>query len=106
MKQEQETKDLIEEMKKYVPIPARIKKKPYQHLMQQEGADPNLKQEVTIVDVLDSGEMGGILCAIKESKKQAVLISLTYLIIKPDHPLSNKIAAYQKNRSRILQRYG
>jgi hypothetical protein len=106
MKQEQENKDLIEEMKKYLPIPARIKNKSYQYLMQQEGANPNLKQEVTIIDVLDSGDMGGILCAIKESKDQAVLISLTYLIIKPDRPLSDKIAAYQKKRIRRLQRYG
>jgi hypothetical protein len=72
--------------------------------MQQEGADPNLKQEVTIVDVLDSGEMGGILCAIKESKNQAVLISLTYLTIKPGHPLSDKMKFYQKKRIRRLQR--
>jgi hypothetical protein len=106
MKQEQENKDLIEEMKKYLPIPARIKKKPYQYLMQQEGANPNLKQEVTIIDILDSGDVGGILCAIKESEDKAILISLTHLIIKPDHPLSDQIAAYQKKRIRRLQRYG
>ena len=106
MKQEQETEILIGEMKKYLPIPARIKKKPYQYLMQQEGANPNLKQEVTIIDVLYSGDVGGILCAIKESKDKAILISLTHLIIKPDHPLSDKITAYQKKRIRRLQRYG
>jgi hypothetical protein len=87
MKQEQETEDLIEEMKKYLPIPALINDKSYRYLMQQEGANTNLKQEVTIIDVLDSGDEGGILCAIKESKDKAILISLTHLIIKPDHPL-------------------
>ncbi len=106
MKQEQETKDLIEEMKKYVPIPARINDKMYRHLMQQEGADPNLKQEVTIISVHNSGDTGGILCTIKESKENVILISLTYLTIKPDHPLSDKIAFYQKKRIRRLQRYG
>jgi len=106
MKQEQDNEILIEEMKKYLPIPARIKKKSYQYIMQQEGANTNLKQEVTIIDVLDSGDMGGILCAIKESEDRAILISLTHLIIKPDHPLSDKIAAYQKKRIRRLQRYG
>jgi hypothetical protein len=44
MKQEQETEILIGEMKKYLPIPARIKKKPYQYLMQQEGANPSLNR--------------------------------------------------------------
>jgi hypothetical protein len=105
MKQEQGNEILIEEMKKYLPIPARIKKRSYQYIMQQEGANTNLKQEVTIVDVLDSGDMGGILCAIKGEDK-AILISLTHLIIKPNHPLSYKIAAYQEKRIRRLQRYG
>lgn len=103
MKPEQGTEAIIEEMKKYLPIPARIEKKSYQHLMQQEGGNTNLKQDVTIIDVFDSGDMGGILCAIKESKDKAILISLTHLIIKPDHPLSDKIAAYQKKRIRRLQ---
>lgn len=106
MKQDQGSEILIEEMKKYLPIPACIKKKSYQYIMQQEGATTNLKQEVTIIDVLGSGEMGGILCAIKESKDKAILISLTHLIIKPDHPLSDKITAYQRKRIRRLQRYG
>ena len=68
MKQVQETEILIGDMKKYLPIPARIKKKPYQYLMQQEGTNPNLKQEVTIVDVLDSGDMGGILALLRKVK--------------------------------------
>ena len=67
MKPEQRTEDLIEEMKKNLPIPARIKKKSYQFLLQQEGVNSTLGQDVTIADVLYSGDMGGILCAIKES---------------------------------------
>ncbi|WP_048039891.1 hypothetical protein [Methanosarcina mazei] len=106
MKQEQENKDIIEEMKKYLPIPASIKKKSYQFLMQQEGANPNLKQEVTIIDVFDSGDVGGILCVINGNKDKAIFISLTHLIIKKGCPLSDKIAAYQRKRIRRLQRYG
>lgn len=106
MKPEQGTEVLIEDMKKYLPIPARIKKKSYQYIMQQEGVNSTLKQDVNIIDVVDSGDMGGILCAIKESGDKAILISLTHLIIKPDHPLSDKVAAYQKKRLRRLQRYG
>jgi hypothetical protein len=65
-----------------------------------------MDREINIVDVFDSGDMGGIMCAIEGDGKQVLLISLTYLIIKPEHPLSDKIMAYQKQRTRKLQRYG
>lgn len=58
---------------------------------------------VNIIEVFDSGDMGGIICALDGNKKEQLIISLTQLIIKPDHPLSNKIAAYQIKRIKSLQ---
>ena len=46
--------------------------------------------------------MGGIVCAIK-GNKEVFVISLTQLIIKSDHPLSDKVVAYQKQRIKNLQ---
>jgi len=96
---------LLEEMKQYLPIPARPTKGS-QQLLGQKGMHIDPDQEINIVDVFDSGDMGGIMCAIQGNEKQVLLISLTHLVIKPDHPLSDKIAAYQKKRLRRLQRYG
>jgi hypothetical protein len=105
MRQEKESETLIEEMKKYLPIPARFTKDSYQYL-KQKGiyTDPN--REVNISNVFYSGDAGGIVCAIEGDEKEVLIISLTHLIIKPDHPLSDKIATYQKKRIRRLQRYG
>jgi hypothetical protein len=47
--------------------------------------------------------MGGIICALDGNEKEVLAISLTKLIIKPDHPLSDKIATYQKKRLKSLQ---
>jgi hypothetical protein len=97
---------LLEEMKKYLPIPARPTRELYKAL-DNEGKHIDPDQEIEIVDVLDSGDMGGIVCVISKREEQQVLIvSLTHLLIKPDHPLSDKIASYQKKRIRRLKRYG
>ncbi len=97
--------NLIEEMKQYMPIPARPTKESCK-LLNQEGMHIEMNQEINIVDVFDSGDMGGIMCAIEGDGKQVLLISLTHLIINPDHPLSDKITAYQKQRIGKLKRYG
>ena len=91
-------------MKKYLPIPARFTEDSYQYIKEQ-GIITDMVREINIIDIVDSGKMGGILCAVKGDGKQVLVISLTHLIIKPEHPLSDKIATYQKKRIRRLQRY-
>ncbi len=95
---------LVEEMKQYLPIPARPTKELSQFL-RQKGMRIDKNRDLNIISVFDSGDMGGIVCAIEGDKKQkeALVISLTHLIIKPDHPLGDKIAAYQKQRIKSLQ---
>ena len=64
-----------------------------------------MDEALEITSVLDSGEMGGILCAIEsKDKKEVFMISLTHLRIGADHPLKAKIEAYQKARVRKLSR--
>lgn len=91
---------LIEEMKQYLPIPVRPTKELNQYLGKK---GIGINKDLNIIDVFDSGDMGGIVCAIEGDKKQALVISITHLIIKPDHPLSDKIATYQKHRVKSLQ---
>jgi len=63
-------------------------------------------REIRISNVFYSGDVGGIVCAIEGDEKEVLVVSLTHLIIKPEHPLSDKIVAYQKKRIRRLHRYG
>jgi hypothetical protein len=105
MKREKESETLIEEMKKYLPIPARFTEDSYQYV-KQKGIYTDSNREININNVFYSGDAGGIVCAIEGNEKEVLIISLTHLIIKPGHPLSDKIAAYQKKRIKKLQRYG
>jgi len=105
MKQERGSETLVEEMKKYLPIPARFTEDLYQYL-KQKGIYTDSNREININNVYYSGDAGGIVCAIEGNEKEVLIISLTNLIIKPDHPLSDKIADYQKKRIRRLKRYG
>lgn len=91
---------LLEEMKKCLPIPARPTKELYRYL-HKKGKHIDIDRDLNIFEISDSGDMGGIVCAIKENK-EVFVISLTQLIIKPDHPLSDKIVAYQKQRIKSL----
>jgi hypothetical protein len=94
---------LLEEMKRYLPIPARPTRELSRHLRKQ-GIHIDINRDLNIIKVFDSGDMGGIVCAIegKKGQKEALVISLTHLIIKQDHPLSDKIIAYQTERIQSL----
>ena len=73
--------------------------------MQQQGKGVRADEALQVTSVFDSGDMGGILCAIASRDQKAVfLISLTHLRIRKDHPLRERIAAYQKARVRSLSR--
>jgi nitrogen regulatory protein PII-like uncharacterized protein len=61
----------------------------------------NRDTELNITKVFDSGDAGGIVCTVLEENKEVLIVSLTHLQIKPAHPLSEKIVAYQKQRVKI-----
>jgi len=92
---------LLEEMKQCLPIPVRPTKQLYK-LLRKKGTSIEMDSYVNIIGLFDSGDMGGIICALDGNKKEQLVVSITQLIIKPDHPLSNKIAAYQINRIKNL----
>jgi len=92
---------LLEEMKQCLPIPVRPTKQLYR-LLRKKGTSIEMDSYVNIIGVFDSGDMGGIICALDGNKKDQLVVSLTQLLIKPDHPLIDKITAYQKNRIKSL----
>jgi hypothetical protein len=90
---------LIDEMERYLPIPVYPTKELLQ-LLRKQGKEISTDTELSITRVFDSGDIGGIVCTILEDEenKEAFIVSLTHLRIKPTHPLCDKIEDYQKQR--------
>ena len=88
---------LIEEMESQLPIPV-YPSKGFGQLSSQSGKDITVDTELMITMVFDSGYEGGIICLLDGINPESFVISITLLRVKPDHPLFDKISAYQKQR--------
>ncbi len=95
---------LIKEIEAHLPLPVHVTPEVSRSLREQ-GKDVRAEEELQVSSVYDSGEMGGIVCAIEiKDEKEVLAISLTHLRIGAGHPLKAKIEAYQKARVRKLMR--
>ncbi len=95
---------LIREIEAHLPLPVHVTPEVSRSLREQ-GRNVSADEEWQVSSVFNSGEMGGIVCAIEDKGAEEVLaISLTHLRISRDHPLRAKIEAYQKARVRKLMR--
>jgi hypothetical protein len=101
----EDTQALVEDMNRHLPIPARPTRDTQQYL-RTKGVRLSLDHDLLIVAAFNSGDEGGILCAIAGDNTQPVIISITYLRIAPDHPLSGRILAYQRKRMKHLSLQG
>lgn len=96
-------KQLVKEIEAHLPLPVYATPELSRSLREQ-GKRLSVDEEMKVISVFDSGDMGGILCAIdSEKSKEAMVISLTHLRIAPDHPLRERIEAYQRARVRSLR---
>ena len=97
--------ELIEEMGSCLPIPA-YPSKELLRILRKQRKDIDINTELEINAVFDSGDVGGIVCTIIKENGQVFIASLTHLRIKPCHPLSDKILAYQKQRIKRISKPG
>jgi hypothetical protein len=93
---------LIEEMKKNLPIPVYPTSALAKHLS-EKGVEIDENTELTITQVFDSGESGGIMAHILDVNGEVIIVSLTHLRVKPGHPMSQKIQSYQKKRMKCIR---
>ena len=93
---------LIEEMKENLPIPVYPTSALVKYLS-EKGIKIDENTELNITQVYDSGESGGIMVHILDVNGEVIIVSLTHLRVKPGHPLSNEIQAYQKKRMRSIR---
>ena len=87
--------ELIDEMKSHLPIPAYASRDLSKYLV-KNGINIMPETEFMITNVIESGDEGGIMCLLDVMNPEPFVISITLLRIKPDHPLFDKISAYQK----------
>lgn len=96
-------RELIDEIKRDLPIPVYVSKELSDYLL-RHGKYITPEMELKIIDVAESGKEGGIACLLSRTGSDSFVISITLLRIKPDHPLYDKITAYQKKRLRKIFR--
>ena len=94
---------LIEEMESQLPIPV-YPTKDLAGYLSQNGKDITVDTELMITKVFDSGYDGGIICLLEGINPESFVISITLLRLKPDHPMFDKISAYQKQGIRSIFR--
>jgi hypothetical protein len=94
--------ELVKEIEAHLPLPVHLTPEAA-HSLRQQGKDVRADETLQVASVMDSGDLGGILCVI-ESEGGRIVISLTNLRIDADHPLKARIEAYQRARVRKLSR--
>jgi hypothetical protein len=95
-------RELIKEIEAHLPLPVHLTPEAAYSLRQQ-GKNVRADETLQVTSVMDSDELGGILCGIK-SEGGNIVIALTHVRIGADHPLKARVEAYQRARVRKLSR--
>jgi hypothetical protein len=76
--------------------------------MRERGVKIAHDQELQIKRVFYLSDEGGITCDVKPSRdaKEALIVSLTHLRVRRQHPLAQEIRAYQRERTRRIAQSG
>jgi hypothetical protein len=98
-----EVRELLHNMAAHLPIPAYATNALVRSLRERE-IKITSKRRVHIEKVLYFGDEGGIMCPITFPGEEdtAVVVSLTHLRVKSNHPLAKDIRGYQIKRVRNL----
>jgi hypothetical protein len=99
--------ELVRKMEAHLPIPARPTGA-FIRAMREQGIKIARDQELQIKHVLYLGDEAGISCDVTLSRdaKEAIIVSLTHLRVRRQHPLAQEIRAYQRERTRRLAQSG
>ncbi len=85
-------RQLVKEIESHLPLPVYATPESSRSL-RKRGNRVSVDEELKVTSVFDSGDMGGILCAIENEKQEEVfVISLTHLRLCSDHLRSRSVA--------------
>jgi hypothetical protein len=99
--------ELMQKMEEQLPIPVRLDSA-VARMLQGKGLITTRGQEFEIKRVFYLGDEGGIMCDVTPAKdaREAVVVSLTHLLVPAQHPLAQEIRAYQRERVRRIAQSG
>jgi hypothetical protein len=101
-----EAQTLTNQLEKTLPFQVRPGKE-FLKMMRDRGESVSAETDITVSRVMYSGDMGGINCALEpfseDASKEVFVVSITHLVIHPQHPLAKEVNAYQQKRIRRLK---
>jgi hypothetical protein len=99
------TEPLMSKLKESLPIPTNVT--PYlARELAKQSPDISIPSRCNVIDVLYSGESGGIVCCLDIGGRDAEsvhLVLITHLIFNRNVPLAREIEAYQRHRIKKLK---
>jgi hypothetical protein len=102
----EEAEALTKALEKTLPFQVRPGKE-FLKMMRDRGESVSDKTDINVSKVMYTGDMGGINCALDSFDggplKQQFIVSITHLVIDPQHPLAQEVKTYQQQRVRGLQ---
>ena len=101
----EKTELLMAVIKESLPIPANVTRYLANTVMKQS-PEISMPEKCNIVDIVYTGDMGGILCYLDiggKNSKAPVVVSITHLTFDRNVSLAREIEAYQKHRIKKLK---
>jgi hypothetical protein len=94
-----EYEDLTQKIKLFLPIKAFPTRELVLKIKDQHPRI-TLHSEFLVADIINTGDISGILCMIECEDIEGLACALTHIIIEPSEPLKLEIEKYQKKRAR------
>lgn len=102
----EEAQALTKALEKTLPFQVRAGKE-FLKMMRDRGESISDKTDITVSAIVYTGDMGGINCTLESysggTLKEVFVVSITHLVIDPQHPLAKEVNAYQQKRIRGLK---
>jgi hypothetical protein len=96
---------LVQRLKAALPIEANVPPR-LADMLGKKSPDVRIPSKCNVIDVMYSGDAGGILCSLDLGGPKATevhLVSITHLTFYRRVPLSRDIESYQRHRTRKIR---
>ncbi|MFH1158289.1 MAG: hypothetical protein V1721_05325 [Pseudomonadota bacterium] len=101
----EKTASLMAKIREALPIQANVTRY-LKNALAEKTPKISVPDQCDIVDIVYTGDMGGILCSLKvggADSEASVIVSITHLVFGRNISLAREIEAYQKHRVKKLK---
>ena len=100
---DKQSKSLTLRVKALIPFTV-LPTRPIVQTARAKGFSITLKTRLTVSDVHDGPEEGGIMCSIELGETEVMIVSVTGLVFPTDLPLHKEVSEYQRARIKRLKK--